>query len=301
MASTTISQSVANDGIFVCTDLVGLAAISLIEGDLKLLWRRIVSQALSFEEVMKIVRRHVSLHFSYLESLANTKTQRTLVITLKLVETNVSARLIEAIERNAESEGEASLMPSARLEGSQELLDRQVFLAHGQAIEELNKRLRDNVTDESSSFPKSALTIYQARIRNVLDRFSAKLTTVCGTSETGGTPKAHIMEWTCVSFLHVYIVMYTKYSLTWKPSCGRRLRDRYVGRQDGAIEKLKMLLDAYSSRRWKEGALPLIEAEDEGQTQSKRIGHLLPAFGTGYVVESHKRCLDIDQTSKTKV
>ncbi|KAF4483151.1 hypothetical protein CGGC5_v010247 [Colletotrichum fructicola Nara gc5] len=260
MASTIISQSViANDGIFVRTDLVGLAAISLIEGDLKLLWRKIISQALSFEEALKIVRRHVSLHFSYLESLAITKTQRTLVITLKLVEKKVSAIIIEAIESNAESEDEASLKPSARLEGSQELLDRQGFLAHGQAIEELKARLKDTVTDESSSFPKSALTTYYAGIRNVLDRFSAKLTRACGTSETGGTPKAHIMEWTC-------------------PSCGRRLRDRYVERQDEAIEKLKMLLNAYSSRRWKEEALPMIEAEDAGRTQSKRIGHLLPSF-----------------------
>ncbi|KAF5509559.1 hypothetical protein CGCF413_v002577 [Colletotrichum fructicola] len=180
-------------------DLVGLAAISLIEGDLKLLWRKIISQALSFEEALKIVRRHVSLHFSYLESLAITKTQRTLVITLKLVEKKSSAIIIEAIESNAESEDEASLKPSARLEGSQELLDRQGFLAHGQAIEELKARLKDTVTDESSSFPKSALTTYYAGIRNVLDRFSAKLTRACGTSETGGTPKAHIMEWTCPS------------------------------------------------------------------------------------------------------
>ncbi|KAF4841854.1 hypothetical protein CGCSCA4_v009148 [Colletotrichum siamense] len=67
------------------------------------------------------------------------------------------------------------------------------------------------------------------------------------------------MEWTC-------------------PSCDRRLIDRYVERQDGAIEKLKMLLDTYSSRRWKEGTLPMIEAEDAGQTQSKSIGHLLPSF-----------------------
>ncbi|KAF4831559.1 hypothetical protein CGCTS75_v005151 [Colletotrichum tropicale] len=260
MASTTISQSViANDGIFVRTDLVGLAAISLIEGDLKLLWRRIISQAWSFEEAVKIVSRHVSLHFSYLESLANTKTQRTLVITLKLVEKKVSARLIEAIESNAESEDEASLKPSAGFEGFQELLDRQVFLAHEQAIEELKTRLKDTVTDESSWFPKSRLTTCHAGIRNVFDRFSAKVTRVCGTNKTGGTPKAHMMEWTC-------------------PSCGRQLRDRYVERQDGAIEKLKMLLDAYSAAKWKEGTLPAVEAEDAGQTQSKRLGHLLPSF-----------------------
>lgn len=188
------------------------------------------------------------------------------------MENKVSARLIEAIKSNSENGNEASWKSSARLEGPQELADRQAFLAHRQVIEELKSRLKDTVTDPTHSFPKSISTTYHAGIRNVFDRVLAKVTRVCGTTGTEGTPKAHMVKWTCVCFLKTYLDISTNF-LTLHQSktfCGRVLIDKYVEKQVGAVEKFQMLLKTYSSRRWKEGTLPVVEAEGTAQPKIEK-------------------------------
>lgn len=190
------------------TDLKTLAVFSIIEGDLELLWRKTLSQGLPFQAAKKIVIQQVSLHFSCLESLANSTAQRTLAIALKRMEEKVSIGIIKAIDSAVERKKRVPSNPFTNLKGSQELVDWQTFLSQGQAIEELKIKLVDTVTDESQSILKSPLTSYHAGALNLLDLLSATVTRMNGTDENKDR-QTHMITWTCVCFLRTPIITKT--------------------------------------------------------------------------------------------
>lgn len=144
-----------------------------------------------------MVRRHVSLLFGHLQSLANSNSERIQVTSLKFLEWEVSSGVIKAIESNAER--------------AEELHNREPFLAHEQAIEKLKIRLQEAVTDDSHLFRVSTLTTYHARIRNIFDRLLATVSRVWGTNEMEGTLKVHVLEWTCVCCIPIIPAMKTNF------------------------------------------------------------------------------------------